>query len=499
MPVPDAAQTGTRRRLYRPLALVLVALLLGAAYAVGFLLPLAYWEHPEIIPSERPLADALGVGREGALRFAFAVGIAFLLYGIAVLLARGLAGRRWVGAALAIGVIYAALFVPTNPVGAQDIYHNVFDARILWEYGDNPNAVPPVAFSDDPLSSSVVAWAEFASVYGPVWYAVSGIPHALGGDDVRAHVIGHKILTAAFLLGTAWLAALIAERIRSGTGVAAAVALAWNPLMLFDTAGNAHNDVVMIFFAVAALWALATQRWLWVFPLLALSVATKYAPLLLGPLILVWLLRRPDVPKRQVLLSLGLGATVGLAVYAPFFQGADTLEVIRRQAGYNTSSPSALLDIILIRWGEMDPLASSQLMKRIVIPPFLLLYAWQVWRVRGGLAELAERSFTVFFLLLLIATWWFWPWYAIWVVPLAALQPRRWTAAVGLVFSASAMLMYVPYFWMLYHDSLRLQAATAAVAFLPPVLVVLGYLGWRAVRRLTPQSRPRAAGAVVPS
>jgi hypothetical protein len=478
-PAPASPRAAGRRgRWPRPSpasALGVLASLLGLTYGLGFLRPLAYWVHPWVIPSNRPLADALRTDWYGALRFIAPVVLAFLLYGVAVWLARGLAGRRALVGVLGAGAVFAAIFLPINPVGAQDIYHNVFDARIVWKYGDNPNVVPPAAYEGDPLLPSVVAWSDFASVYGPVWYAVSGVGYAIGGDSLRANVYGQKLLAAAFLLGTALLAALTAERIRRGTGVAAAVAVAWNPLMLFETAGNAHNDIVMVSFAVAAFYALASRRWLWVFPLLALSVATKFVLVLLGPLMLVWLLRRPDVPRRQILLSLALGALVGVAVYVPFFQGMDTIETIRRQSGYNTSSPSALLDALLVRWGGMDPLASSRLMKRIVVPVFLVLYAWHGWRLRGDLAALVERSYLLLFLLLLLATWWFWPWYVLWVVPLAAMVPRRGTAWLGLLFSASAMLMYAPYFWLLYGDGVILQAATAAVAFLPPVLAGLGY------------------------
>jgi hypothetical protein len=45
------------------------------------------------------------------------------------------------------------------------------------------------------------------------------------------------------------------------------------------------------------------------------------------------------------------------------------------------------------------------------------------------------------------------------------------------------MLMYTAYFWLLYGDGVRLQVATATVAFLPPVLIGLGYLTWRWINR----------------
>lgn len=484
---PPTLSAGVRRRPAvrldgRTLALGGVALALGLVYLYGFLRQLSYRRFPEIIPTDQPLATVLGLGPAGALRFLVPVALAFALYGAAVWLARGLAGRWLAAGALLAAALYAAIFLPTNPVGAQDIYHNVFDARILWHYHANPTEIPPTAYPNDRFFPSVTAWNNFASVYGPVWYVVSGAAYRFGGDDLRANIYGHKALTAAFLLGTAALAYLTAERLRAGSGLAAVIAIAWNPLLLFETAGNGHNDVVMIFFAMAAMYALARGGWLWVFPLLALSVAAKYVSVLLGPPILVWMLRRPEIPRRTIAASLAAGAAVGLAVYLPFFQGQETLGVIRRQSGYTTSSPSALLDALLLTYRHMAPQDSTILMKKLVTPSFLLLYGWLLWRTRGDLAALVERCAWMLLLLLVIATWWFWPWYAIWFTPFAALLPRRGVAFVGVLFSASAMAMYGAYYWLLSRDLLLRASATAAVAFLPPVLAAVA-LGVRQAAR----------------
>jgi hypothetical protein len=53
------------------------------------------------------------------------------------------------------------------------------------------------------------------------------------------------------------------------------------------------------------------------------------------------------------------------------------------------------------------------------------------------------------------------------------LLPGSRPALIAVIFSATAMLMYVPYFWLLYGDGVVLQAATAGTAFLLPVLVAL--------------------------
>lgn len=452
-----------------------VGLLLEFVLLFGLMEPLSIARNPDVVDTEQPLATVLGTSLTGALRFGVPVLLAFGLMWLALWLARGLHGRAVFGVIIIGTTLYSLTLLPINPVGAHDIYHNVADARTMWRYGDNPTLLPPNAYPDDPFYLHVAAWQDFASVYGPVWYTVSGAPLPLTGDGLWANVIGQKALTAAFLLGCTALAMLIAARIRGGAMAAAGVLVGWNPLLQFETAGNGHNDVVMVFFALAAIYAVTRRWWLAVFPLLALSVGAKFVLILLGPVLLVWLLRRRDVSNRAVIASLALGALVGAAVYAPFYAGGDTLNIIQRQTSFNTSSPSALLDALLWTRLDLDPTRSSVIMKLIVMPIYLLCYAVVLWRIPrdAGVLTLVRSSFWVVFLLLVIATWWFWPWYLLMLVPLGALIPGSRPALLAAVFSASAMLMYIPYFWLLYSDGVMLQAATAGVAFLLPALLAI--------------------------
>jgi hypothetical protein len=450
-------------------------LTIALALLCGLLLPLAIWQHPQIIRDEQPLATALGTDGIGALRFAVPVLVAFAGFAAAVWLARGLSGRSATALVLGGTVLLSATLIPINPVGAQDIYHNIADARTLWIRGDNPTVLPPNAYPDDRFYPNVTAWQDFPSVYGPVWYGVSALTVPIAGDDLWSNVIGQKIITALFLLGATAMTMVTAGRIRPGAAIAAGVMVGWNPLMQFETAGNAHNDVVMVFFALAALYAVTRRWWLAVFPLLALSVAAKYVLILLGPILLVWLLRRHDVPRRQIVYSLLLGALTAAAVYLPFFAGADTLDSFRRQSAFNTSSPSALLDALLIQFSGLDEVESLKVTKLIVMPLYFVSYAVLLWRIRrdAGVVSLVRTSFWGVFLLLVIATWWYWPWYLVFLVPFGALLPGSRPALIGAVFAGASMLMYVPYFWLLWGDWIVHHASTAGVAFLLPVLLAL--------------------------
>jgi hypothetical protein len=96
------------------------------------------------------------------------------------------------------------------------------------------------------------------------------------------------------------------------------------------------------------------------------------------------------------------------------------------------------------------------------------------------------------FVFLVVVKWWFWPWYLIWLVPLAALLPRGRSALVATVFSLSAMLSYVVFFWQAYSDWAWQQTTTALTVLVAPVVVAL--IPYPLHRRLWPIREDAGAG-----
>ncbi len=464
-------------------------LLLELLLVLGFLLPYSILRHPDVIAAPDPLVVVLGNSAGAALRFIVPVLLAFAALGLALLAAPRATSRR--AALLLLGgtAIFSATLLPMSPVGANDVYHNVADARTLFIYQDNPTLVPPIAHADDPFYRYVASWQDTPSAYGPVWYAISGIPLLVAGDSLWPNVLGQKLITAAFLLGCTLLAMLLAERIRPGTGLMAGLLVGWNPLLQFETAGNAHNDVVMAFFALAALYALSRRWWPAVFPALALAIASKPMLAVLGPVLLAWMVRRPEVSRRQLLLSLGLGALTLAAVYVPLFAGRDTLDGLQREANHVTSSPGAMTYTLLQSHFQMDWSSLLARMKLVAWPLFLLGYGIVLWRMirRPDLDALAGAAAWAVFLLMTIIVWWFMSWYLFWLVPFAALRPRSRASAVALVFSLCALLMYVPHQWLLAGNPTLMETATALTGFLLPLLFAV------APRRSRVKSMPAAS------
>jgi hypothetical protein len=162
-------------------------------------------------------------------------------------------------------------------------------------------------------------------------------------------------MLAAFAL-TAWLVYLTVRRTRPAWALAAFVFVAWNPLLLFESAANGHNDTLMLAFTALALYLASRRHWAGVFPALAAAALIKYVTGLLGPLLLVWAWRssRSAEERWRIVLGLILGLALTVVMYVPFWEGMHTFHALRGAAGDALNSPGWLFREGLRRAGVSD-------------------------------------------------------------------------------------------------------------------------------------------------
>jgi hypothetical protein len=246
------------------------------------------------------------------------------------------------------------------------------------------------------------------------------------------------------MAGTVVVLALAARTVAPERAVFATVLAGWCPLLLWESAGNGHNDSAMAFFLALTLLAAARRAYAWVLPALTLSVLVKFTTALVGPIVLVWLLRRPDVSRRDLLVGVAVSVGLVLLLFAPMWAGADTVAALRRPGMTFILSPATLLDGALAGWlGEAGASRATRVLTGLL---FLGAYAAIAARTGGDARELAARGFDVIFLYLLLVSWWFWPWYLTWLAPVAALG-RGWGRAATFALFASAALLTYLYWW----------------------------------------------------
>src|SRR5215213_5008867 len=195
-------------------------------------------------------------------------------------------GARFAIVAMVCLPAIANLFV--YPVGALDVFNYMVELKLAYGYGENPYLVTFAGHREDPFALPAFL-VNIPLFYGPVWLIAYGLPVAVAGFGTIMGLLGALRL---FNLGLLALTAVLIYRSheddhRGWLGIYLFLA---NPLVLFEGIGNAHNDVLMTLFLVAALVTFRRKSVL-AGPLLALSALVKVFTIALAPLFLAVTLR----------------------------------------------------------------------------------------------------------------------------------------------------------------------------------------------------------------
>ena len=350
---------------------------------------------------------------------------AFLAYLVGLaLLSRGARAKTGAVLAVAAAVQLAPLSAPV--LLSTDVYTYWDYGRLTAVHGANPYTDRPDGFADDPAFKRMGAqWRDTTTVYGPA-FTLASEGHALAvGKSGAAAAWTYKVLAALALLIVTWLAARLAAR-----PAFAAAFVGWNPLLAVHFAGGGHNDAWMMALAMGALVLAASGRREWAGAAWAASIAVKWVAFVFLPLRALEARRR----GRQVGHMGFAAAAVGAAVLASWRYGSGWLDAFGPVArnlreGARYSIPSRLESLGLPHGAAVGLLAAV----------FGLAYLWllvEAWRGRARLALAAG--------LLVVAAPWLVAWYAVWTVPLAAIEEDRLARVLALALCAYLLRDAVP-------------------------------------------------------
>jgi hypothetical protein len=372
------------------------------------------------------------------LAFAAAFGTAAFLY----LTALGRASGPVTPSLLAFAMLVHLCASLALPLTSNDVFPNLAYGR-LASLGRNPATASAADLGpDDPFGQLVDApWRGCVSVYGPILNAIAAAC-ARTGSVVAAFVL-FKLTMIAAGLGTLAAAYGFCRTLQE-RGAWAFCLVGLNPLLAWEVSGQAHNDGVMLLATAAFLWAVAVeQEWLALL-LLTLGFAAKFAvaPLLL--LYLLWVLRRS--PWRGVAMAVAAAGLVA-GLFARTWGGAATL------AGPGFAAIPAS-DHVVNSLGSLPLDVARFFFPAALGPTFLvwtavtgLFLAAQALRCASRTAtfDAALRGALVFTLLYeCLGMLWYEPWYATWLLPLAAGCRDRRLAGIVACYSVLVPMLYHP-------------------------------------------------------
>jgi len=178
------------------------------------------------------------------------------------------------------------------PFTCEDVYYYIATGQLEAHYRVNPYVTPArqiAGWYRDPFLSTS-CWGFLTYVYGPVWAKISAWLVSMSGQNLWLALQLFKIFAGlVHLLNTA----LIGETARrySVQGAWAMIAYGWNPLLLFELPGHAHNDALLLTFLILAVCCLSFWRGILSLPCLTLASLVKFTPLLFTPLFVLWFLK----------------------------------------------------------------------------------------------------------------------------------------------------------------------------------------------------------------
>lgn len=422
--------------------------LLGSLTILFGSLGAGYLPHDSPIRDWPLIASIRGTGWLVELSAALVIGGALLLL-VAWLRLRTVALAAGPGALRAIigaAFVWAAPLLVTVPLFSHDMFSYVAQGRLMTQ-GINPytNGVATLPgwfiLGVDPL------WANTPTPYGPLYLLIERTAVQLAGFG--SPELSIAMLRTVSVAGVVVLAVYVLRlaRLRGLSVPLTAWTVIANPLtlVLFIVAG--HNDSVMLALILASLYYAQTDRRIAAVVLMAGAIAIKPIAIIALPVLaLLWL--RHDAPLRERVRAwmwtgaAALGLVVAVGLIAGVGIGWVSAMVVPGSI-LHWFAPMSFVSVVTSTAVEMsghDPAAAIALVKLLALGLAGIVTA-RLMLSRRAIDPLARLSGAL--LAFITASTAIHPWYALWVLPIAALS-RPWRSAhVHLAVYASIFLMCV--------------------------------------------------------
>jgi alpha-1,6-mannosyltransferase len=359
----------------------------------------------------------LGLHITGGQFFLALVGLS-LSYG-AVVIAGDAIRARWAFAAI-VGL--HVLFMLAPPLLSKDVFSYLEYARLGVVHHVNPYGHLVKAVRGDDVYR-FLGWRSVASAYGPL-FTVATYPLAWVSAGVGLWIV--KLVTAAASLGCVALIADTARRL-GRSPVVAATLFGLNPILLAYGVGGAHNDILMLLFAVGGVALLLRGRDALGTASVVAGLAIKASVAVLLPFMLL-----ASRDRRRAVLGIVASGVLMLAIAVAAFRGQalGVLRVLHQQQHLvsGDSIPATLASPLGIPGVTSD----VRLISRLLLILALGSLVWLVWR--RGFDWIAASGWAL--LATVVASSWLLGWYILWPLAFAAIANDRRLRIAVVAFTA---------------------------------------------------------------
>jgi len=307
------------------------------------------------------------------------------------------------------------VFLVAPPLLSQDVFSYIAYARLGVEHDLNPYEHSP----RDAPGDAVFPYAgskDATSAYGPL-FTLATYPLAGLGVPTAFWILKlFAALASLALVAVVWRIAVRLDR----DPVAPALFVGMNPLTLVHVVAGAHNEAYVVLLTMAGVLAWVAGRGAAAGAAATLAAGVKASAGLVVPFLLA------AGPARRVLAG-AVAAVLAIvaAAYAGF--GADALDALgllsdnqERSSRWSFPYKTAELFGAVLPGDRLD---YRDAVRAAYAVAFAAVALWLLARTWRGADPVRMAGWAT--LALLVASAWLVPWYALWLLPLAALAADR--------------------------------------------------------------------------
>ncbi|WP_120004857.1 polyprenol phosphomannose-dependent alpha 1,6 mannosyltransferase MptB [Nesterenkonia muleiensis] len=399
--------------------------------------------------------------------------------------------------ATSAALVWAAPQLLVVPIFSRDVFAYLNQGRLVLA-GENPYTTGVSTLENWFQLGTDIIWAEDATPYGPLFLWIAAAVMRISGDSAELAILLFRVVCVLGMMLILIMVPVLARVLGADPAAAQWVTTA-NPLLIISFVSSAHNDALMVGFALAGTWCAiragqtaGSAHWLLgaaAVALMVASIGTKLITLVMLPFIaLLWAGAGSSWPRTfgYWFLTAGLSGAALLGIGALGGYGFDWVTVL---AGAGTGATFwAPLTILaapiagaLLAFGHSpDPVFDVvSLIGRLAAIAVVLYLMF-----RGGEHRVFQRMMWAFAAVVVLSPL-IQPWYLLWILPLFAAAgaitgtARRWplalTAAITgfLLAQGAADQLFVHQFLDIQVQMTVLSAAVsaacaAAIWFLDP-------------------------------
>lgn len=340
------------------------------------------------------------------------------------------------------------------PITSTDIFSYIYQARVWVIFKESSYLLAYSNFYLDYYYYLIGnSWSNYTSPYGPLFLIIKGFFVYIFTNNIFLNIYSVKLFFIIINILNGFLIYKITKN------KLAFYLYAFNPLIIFEFAINAHNEVLLIFFFLLALSFLNykknIKKDIIIFTLLCLSVFIKFITAIFLPLylLLVFLKKRKFLNNiLLILLFIFLFLSLAALLYYPFINSyLDIFLPIINQSSNITPFSSPLIVIIYYFSSFLNINLASNIIVLISRFIFIILYLFIVLNIikyrnnnkYNYLIKFIYLSGIALLIFLLTFFGWILPWYFTFLISIFSL-------IYGLIPEKRDFSLFIIYFSSIY-------------------------------------------------